>query len=68
MTPSARFRGRRFLDQLGTVQRCGCHGLFEKDVEALVDQAGRRAGVQVGRKQDVNHVEFAPALLEHGIE
>ena len=49
------------LDELGAFLHGGRHRLFEEDVDPMFDQFRRRAGVEIGRKEDVNHVEASSA-------
>ena len=58
----------RHLDKVGAVTCPGRHGFFEEDMDSVLDQGGRCSGVQVGRKQDVNHVEGCLFILQHVLE
>ena len=66
--PDHNSAGCCLLDQLGALRGRDRHRLFYQDVHAAFDQGRCRAGMEVGRQENVNCVECEFAVTEQRIE
>jgi len=56
------------LDQLGALLGSDRHRLFQQDMQAPLDQGRCRAGMEVGRQENVSCVESEFPVFEHRIQ